>query len=378
MARIGIDARFYSTSFTGIGRYTAELISHFAKMKTNHEFVIFLNPDEFGKFKLPAKNFKKVKVNARHYSLAEQTGLLTALNRENLDLVHFTHFNAPLLYGGRSIVTIHDLTLHRFPGKKMTSKLRRLAYHLVVRRAVGHATKVIAVSRNTAKDIRELLGTDSKKIETIYEGVGPEFRPAKNRGAALKSLQKKYQFAGDFVLYSGVWRNHKNLLGLVEAFGQLVRNKKTAAANLIVTGRPDPIYAPEIFWRVKELGLENKVKFVGLVPEQDLIALYQAARVYAFPSFYEGFGLPPLEAMACGTVVAASRVSCMPEIIGKENAVFFDPNKPADMAAKIGEAWANQPLRKKLEKRGLARAGEFDWADAAAATLQTYEAALAS
>lgn len=373
--RIGIDARMYSSQFTGIGRYNYELIAELARLDGQTQFVIFLNPAQAAQFVPPGPNFRAVAVAAGHYSLAEQTTFLAALYRQRLDLVHFTHFNAPLFYLRPSVVTIHDLTLSKFPGKKMNSWLHRAAYNLVVRRAVWHARHILTVSQNTACDLQTLLRVSPAKITVTYNGVGSEFRPAADRASLLKELQKKYDLKDEFLLYTGVWRDHKNLLGLLSAV-QILREKHGWTGQLVLTGRPDPVYAPALLARVAELKLEDVVRLPGLVPEADLRALYQTARVYVFPSFYEGFGLPPLEAMASGTPVAVSNASCLPEVCGAENAVFFDPYSPADMAAKIASVWVDDALRQKLVARGLARVQQFGWTELAQKTLAVYKKAL--
>ncbi len=370
--RIGIDARMYATGFTGIGRYTAELVKNLAKLDHKTEFVVFLNPSEFKTFKNPGKNFRAVRVNARHYSVAEQATFLAALLKEKLDLMHFTHFNAPLLYPRKSVVTIHDLTLSMYPGQKMTSKLHRSAYNVVLRRSVSRAEHIIAVSNNTKQDLQRLLKTPADKIQVIYNGVGREFCPARSVSAVKKNLAKKYDLKSDYLLYTGVWRDHKNLLGLLDALGELRQTKKFGG-KLVITGRPDPVYAPALHARVKALGLTQAVIFTGLVPEVDLLQFYQAARVFVFPSFYEGFGLPPLEAMACGTPVAASNTSSIPEVCGKNNAAFFDPKQPKDMTKQIWQVWSDIKLRQRLITNGKKRVKDFSWEKMARETLVVYK-----
>jgi glycosyltransferase involved in cell wall biosynthesis len=373
--KIGIDARMYSSAFTGIGRYVAELIAGLAQQDEQNEYVLFMRPEQAANFRLPARNFRVVAVTASHYSLAEQTSFLAALWRERLDLMHFTHFNTPLLYTGRTVVTIHDLTLHRYGGRKLVSPLHRLAYHAVLRRAVSHAERILTVSRHTAHDLVSLLGTPSAKITTVYNGVGPEFRPTKNRKTLQAKLARKYKLTGDFLLYTGVWREHKNLPGLLRAVA-LLRSKYGWQGQLVITGRDDPLYGPELKALIQTLGLTNTIRFVGLVPERDLIALYQTARVFVFPSFYEGFGLPLLEAMACGTVVACSRTSSLPEVAGRGGAVFFDPAQPSDMARQIHRAWSDAVLRRRLATQGIRRAQQFRWETLASETLAAYRKAV--
>jgi len=360
--KIGIDARMYSSSFTGIGRYVYELTRHLFEMDPQNEYVLFMNEPEFSKFNPPHKRVRKVLVNAHHYSWAEQVKFARILRREKLDLVHFTHFNAPLFYRGPSVVTIHDLTLSFFPGKKMTSWLYRIGYHLVLESIVKRSKFVVAVSENTKKDLIKLLKTSSAKIKVIYEGVAAEF---------FKKSTVKPPVKGDFFLYTGVWRNHKNLVNLLKAFAELLK-RGDFEGKLVITGRPDPHY-PEVAQTIQELGLKERVVLPGLVSEEELMALYQAAKVYVLPSFYEGFGLTPLEAMASGTPVVASNTSCIPEICGEKNARFFDPRDVDDMATTMAKVWFDESLQNKLREHGLKRVKDFSWKRMAEETFRLYQ-----
>lgn len=366
----------YSSQFTGIGRYVFELVENLQKLDQHNQYFLFFNQPEYNNFQTDRSNFQKVLVNAKHYSLAEQTKFLGILREHRLDLMHFTHFNAPILYRRLSIVTIHDLTLHFFPGKKMTSPLHRLAYSATVRSSVNKAKKIIAVSRATGRDLEEILHIPLNKIQIIYEGVNPDFKPVNNR-SRLDHTLKKYQIHKPFLLYTGVWRDHKNLVGLLKAFALL---RKTHDLQLVITGRKDSVYSDEIFNQARQLNLmdENQsaqqappVIFPGLVSEDELIDLLNAAHIYIFPSFYEGFGLPPLEAMQCGTPVAASNTSCIPEICGN-NAVYFDPYSPEDIAEKVSELYNNEKLYQKLIASGLEHVKKFSWEKMARETHQLY------
>lgn len=354
--KIGIDARMYSSSFTGIGRYVYELTRLLFEMDTQNEYVLFMNEPEFSKFSPPNERVSKILVNARHYSWAEQVKFTQILRREKLDLVHFTHFNAPLFYRRPSVVTIHDLTLSFYPGKKMTSWLHRAAYHLVLESVVKRSKGVIAVSKNTKKDLIKLLKTPDEKIAVIYEAAAKEFKPGTEKA--------------DFFLYTGVWRNHKNLVNLLKAFAKLCE-RPDFDGKLVLTGRQDPHY-PEVQQTILDLNLGERVILPGLVPEKKLLELYQKARVYVLPSFYEGFGLTPLEAMASGTPVVASNTSCIPEICGQENARFFDPHNIDEMADVMAEVWFDEELQFKLRENGLKRILDFSWERMAEETLALY------
>lgn len=370
--RIGIDARMYSTSFTGIGRYVYELVKHLTQIDKKNEYVLFMNKPEYDDFQPSNKRVSKVLVNAKHYSLKEQTRFLRKIRRKKIDLMHFTHFNAPVLYRGKSVVTIHDLTLSFFPGKKMNSWSHRKAYEFVLNRAVKHATRIVCVSGHTKKDLLDVTGVDSAKTEIIYEGVDEQFKPRPDK-EAIKDMIKKYGITRDYMLYTGVWRSHKNVVNLIKSFALL--KEDGFEPQLVITGEEDPYY-PEVKRTVKELGLEHDVIFPGMVPEDELVALYQAAHIYSFPSLYEGFGLPPLEAMRCGTPVAAASSSCIPEICGEGNAVYFDPLDPEDMANQIRKLWHNDELRKEVRERGLRHSKKFSWEKMAKETLEVYKEAL--
>ncbi len=373
MPKIGIDARMYSSKFTGIGRYVYELTENLFQIDQKNEYVLFLNEPEYSKFTPPNKRVSKVLVDAHHYSLSEQTTFLKKIIAAKVDLMHFTHFNAPILYMGKSVVTIHDLTLSFFPGKKMNSSIYRLAYQLVIRTAVRKAKKVIAVSNNTKHDLQTILGTPDKKAQVIYEGVNSEFKAITDQQKIDKVL-KKYNLDRPFILYTGVWRSHKNLANLIKAFG-ILKHQYGLDCYLVITGKKDPYY-PEVEQETLSLQLENDVVFTGLIPEDDLITLYSAARLYAFPSLYEGFGLPVLEAMQCHTPVACSNASCLPEVAGMKNALFFDPKSPDDIAEKIYQLYSDPQLRDKLVKHGINRVKDFSWQQMAKETLALYQSIL--
>lgn len=371
MAKIGIDCRIYSTKFTGIGRYTYELTRRLFHLDNKNHYVLFFNNPQYHEYIPPSHNVKKVLVNAGHYSLAEQTTFLKKLLKEKLDLMHFPHFNAPIFYFRPSIVTIHDLIISFFPGKKY-SPFKRFAYNIVMNRATKNAKQIIAVSENTKQDLIKHLHVNPNKISVIYEGIGEEFHKISDK-KNIESTLKKYSISKPFLLYTGVHRGHKNLLGLIKAFKILI-DKYGDRYQLVVTGKYDPCY-PEIYRAVEHYNLQGNIIFTGVVSEEDLIILYSAANLYVHPSFYEGFGFCPLEAMACGTPVAVSRTSSLPEIC-KNAAIYFDPHDTSDMAYQIHKALIDENLRKKLITTGLERVKNFSWNDLTQKTLETYNKAL--
>lgn len=361
--KIGIDARMFSDAFTGIGRYNYELTRRFFELRPDVEWVLFLNDPEFSKFDFP-DCVRKVCVNAHHYSVAEQVKFLRVLNKERCDLVWFTHFNMPLGYIRSCVVTIHDTTISFFPGKKMGQWWRRLAYKTVITTAVARAKKIITVSRNTRDDVVRLFNVATSKVKPVWNGLSSDFGPCSEQ--AQSSVRKKFNLPEQFLLYTGVWREHKNLVRLIEAFGEIRKNNPEV--QLVITGRRDPHY-PEVLNTVKDLGLQDAVRFVGLVDFEDLKTLYSAATVYVFPSLYEGFGLPPLEAMAAETPVVASNASAIPEVCG-DAAEYFDPTSVEEMTKKISFLLSNEKRRKELVVLGKERIKKFSWDVAAEQTLK--------
>ncbi|MDP4008764.1 MAG: glycosyltransferase family 1 protein [Candidatus Peregrinibacteria bacterium] len=380
--KIGIDLRMYSSQFTGIGRYCYELIENLIKIDHENDYVFFLNEPEYSEFKESKRQllengrnrtegkqaFKAVKVDAPHYSLKEQLSFAKALKKEKLDLMHFTHFNAPILYRKPCIVTIHDLTLSFFPGKKFTKWYHRTAYHIVLKSILRRAKKIIAVSKNTELDLHRLYNFTRGKTVMIHEAVGNEFRalPMEEVGKVVE----KFEIDKEYILYTGVHRDHKNVIGLIGGFAKLLNDSKFDG-YLVITGKENPHY-PEVRMTIDKLGLADNVKLVGLVEESDLIGLYNGASIYAYPSFYEGFGLPALEAFACGTPVCASNKSCLPDICG-EAAAYFDPKNLDEMADKFTELLRNDGLRDYLIQKGKERLKDFSWEKMACETLNAYK-----
>ena len=355
--KIGIDARMYGANFTGIGRCNYELIRQLSALDNNNEYYIFLRKEIFDRFVPPNDHFHKVLADFPHYSFGEQFGYLKLLNSFKLDLMHFTHFNAPIFYTRPFIVTIHDLTLSFFPGKKMTSFLHRFAYQLVVKSVTKRAKTIIAVSGNTKKDLQEVLNIKDKKVKVIYNGVS--FQSDSIVPAPRSSVMQKYSIERPFFLYTGVWRDHKNVIGMIKAFYSFNKQNGNQYA-LVITGKPNPVYH-EIPDLVNKLGVEDAVHLVGLVSEEELTTFYKNALVYVFPSFYEGFGLPPLEAMGHGTPVIASRASAIPEICGKDNALYFDPYNIDDMADKMKIIATDPTIRQRLIDNGYQHIKTFSW-----------------
>lgn len=366
--RIGIDARMYGGEQTGIGNYIRNLLENLLKIDCVNQYVLFLLEPEYSRLKTTNPRVTKAKVNARWYTWQEQIFLPRTLQKFQLDLVHFPHFNAPLLYRGKYLLTVHDITQNYYPGNGFKAHLRRVIYRYVFTHNIRHAVKTISVSHFTKKDILNNFPAAPQKIKVIHEGIDPVFRSIGDRNQTA-ALRQKYKITKPFLLYVGVLRDHKNVVGLVKAFA-ILRKKFGLDLQLVITGKKNPRY-PELYTAIKNLSLQNDIIFAGFVPKEDLVLLYNGAAVLVLPSFREGFGFTPLEAMACGTPVAASQTTSIPEVVG-DAALLFNPYNPRDMARQIARLFQDPKLAENLRGKGFQRIKIFSWLACATHTLALY------
>ncbi|MCF7820656.1 MAG: glycosyltransferase family 4 protein [Candidatus Pacebacteria bacterium] len=379
--KIGIDARFYGPVGKGLGRYTQELVDRIISLDKDNKYVIFLSPANFDQFETNNPLVKKVLVKARWYSFKEQIFFPWQVFKERLDLMHFTHFNVPVLIFTKFIVTIHDLILVRFPTKKGSQlkswlyRLKYLAYRLVIFLAVLRAKKIMAVSNFTKQDLLQEFRVKAEKINVTYEGVSNLQAKTEEKELDDKEVLNRYNVREEdkFLLYVGNAYPHKNLEGLLKIFKQLSEKNDL---KLILVGQVDYFYE-----RIKVLAQDlelfqaesaDKVIFTGYVPDKDLDVLFSKAYAYIFPSFYEGFGLPPLEAMSKGCPVISSDKGSLPEILGSA-AYYFNPKKTDEAVLKIQYFLENEDLRQKLIAKGRDRVKLYNWQTCANKTLEIYK-----
>ncbi|HQB76263.1 MAG TPA: glycosyltransferase family 1 protein [bacterium] len=382
--RIGIDARFYGPLGKGLGRYVQEVVDNIVSMtvtSSEFEYVIFLSPDNFKDFKSSHPNVRKIEVPWRWYSWREQLFFPLILKKEKLDLVHFPHFNVPILTPVPFVVTIHDLILTRFSSRRASMLpaafywFKQAAYRLVIRTAIRRARAIITVSEFTRRDIIKKFKANPKKLFVTYEGVADLDKKEIIGEIEEKQVLQRYRISEPFLLYVGNAYPHKNLEVLLTVFNNLL--SRHHHLKLVMVGKDDYFYH-----RVKEkasaLSLwqsegsdNNKVIFPGYVPDADLAVLYRRALFYVFPSLYEGFGLPPLEAMSHSCPVVSSNQASLPEVIG-DAALYFDPYNQADMLSKLEFLFENEDYRQQLIARGLKRVNVFSWQKCARQTLEIY------
>lgn len=364
--RIGIDMRMLNWS--GIGRYTHNLVDGLMRIDKDNEYILFLNEDDIDSYTITNENFSKKPLSSKVFSLEGHYQLTSSLWRERLDLFHSLHFPVPLLWKHNLVTTIHDLIPLIYP-KSLPSRMSRIYCYVMMRTAARKSRRVIANSYCTGRDIVRYLKIPESKVKVIYEGVNENYHPVENE-SRLRKVKKRYKTSEKFIFYLGQWKPHKNILRLMRAFHRL-KIKTGIPHKLLIGGRKDPNYG-EIPALARNLGLEKDIIFTGYIPEEDLPVLYSAAKLFIFPSLYEGFGLPVLEAMACGIPVVSSNTSSLPEIAG-DAAIFVNPYSTEEIAQAMQEVLRDEKLRQKLIQKGLARARLFVWEKTSRETLHVYE-----
>jgi glycosyltransferase involved in cell wall biosynthesis len=300
-----------------------------------------------------------------------QTLLPLKLARERIDICHFTNSVATLLSPCPTVVTIHDMTLWLFPQHHYRRRL--LAMRPFIPLAARRAAAVIAVSHATKADIVRILGVAADKVHVIHEAPAAWFRPIEDP-TALETVRRRYGLPERIVLYVGTIEPRKNLVRLLQAFARL-RHSGVIEHTLVLAGQPGWKHEP-VTMAVEQLGLSQAVRFLGYVPTDDLVALYNLANALVFPSLYEGFGLPVMEAMACGTPVLTSANSSLAEISDCA-AELVDPASVESIADGLRRILTDPARRADLRARGLSRAAQFTWTDAAQRTRAVYAEALA-
>ncbi len=367
--RIGIDARLVYYSQAGISQYTLRLIQGLAESggkprDRENEFII-LQSRKDKHLIVDKPNFKRVSLWTPSHHRLEQVALPVEISGLGLDVLHSPDFIPPFRRNCKSIITIHDLAFLLYP-HFLTKESAR--YYGQIDQAVKRTDHIIAVSESTKQDTIRLLGAPEHKITVIYESADPIYRPVNDR-EILEQTKSKYHITGDFILFVSTIEPRKNLPTLLKAYRQLLDSYK-ADAKLAVVGRRGWL-SEEVFTLVDELKLTSDVLFLGRVPVEDLLHLYNTAQLLVQPSFYEGFGLPPLEAMACGTPVVVSNVSSLPEVVG-DAGLLVDPEDVLELTVAIWRVLTDEALRAELIAKGLKRAQCFSWEKTALETLELY------
>lgn len=366
---IGIDARFYGPSAKGLGRYTAELIRYLGVVDHVNRYSIFLRDEQFLAFVPPSERFQPVRAELPWYSLAEQIHMPRLVRAAHVDLMHYPHFNVPLLSPKPFVVTIHDLIISHFPTVRATTlgpltyAVKQWGFNRVINHAIHHASHIITVSEFSKRDIEETFHIPSSSISVTYESVhnGHHISPAVDLA--------RWGITRPFLLYIGNAYPHKNLERLLEAFRDPALR---ARFQLVLIGRKDYFYE-RVENEARNLGFRigEEVLFPGYVTDEDLDSFYRKAAAYVFPSLYEGFGLPPLEALARGCPVVSSNATCMPEIL-QDCAIYFSPENISEMRQAILSVVDDPQKRASLLEKAPSLLATYSWEKMARETLQIY------
>lgn len=365
--RIAIDAR--KLRDYGVGTYVRNLLRQLARQDGATEYVLLCRQNDCGIAADLAPNFRTVAEDAGAYSIKEQFAVPADLRREGIDLFHAPHYVLPPLTPCRSVVTIHDCIHLRFP-QYLPSRLGYAYARASMWTATHRAARVLTVSEASKRDILRYFNVPESRIDVIYNAIDDRFwqEPSAEQ---IERVRQRYQLTAPFVLYAGNIKPHKNLERLIESF-HLMRQShpELGDVQLLIIGDEISKYAT-LRRAVHKNKLHKHVRFFGFVSDETLAALYRLADVFVFPSLYEGFGLPPLEAMASGTPVIASNVSSLPEVLGTA-ALMIDPYEPAEIADAMRVVLVDPALRADLRARGLARAREFSWERSIARVREIY------
>ena len=366
--RIAIDAR--KLRDFGIGTYVRNLLRQLARQEDAHHYVVLCREQDCDWIDDLGPRFRAVIETAGNYSVAEQFAIPIDLRRESAELFHAPHYVLPPLTPCRSVVTIHDCIHLRFP-QYLPSKLGYAYARAQMWTATHRAGRVITVSEASKRDILRYFRVPESQIDVIYNAIDERFwqEPSEEE---IGRVRERYRLDNPFVLYAANIKPHKNLERLIEAFHLLRQNSpQLKDVQLLIIGDEISKYAT-LRRAVHRHKLHKHVRFFGFVPDQTLAALYRLANVFVFPSLYEGFGLPPLEAMASGTPVITSNVSSLPEVVGQA-ALMIDPYEPSAIADAMYRVLTDAPLRAELIQLGFARAREFSWERSIKRVREIYE-----
>lgn len=382
--RLGINAFFWSQETTGSGQYTRRLVSGLLR-RSDGPRCLLIRPSPDGSSIAVATPETRLEERLLPPPVRlpddlskvwfEQVSFPRVCRSEDLDVAHVPYFAPPLVSSRRILVTIHDLIPLILPGYRGSALVR--LYNRLVATAARRAPAIITDSQASQQDVLRVLGVSPEIVHVIYLGVDRMYRPVTD-SHELQRVRAKYGLPETYVLYLGGFDQRKNLGALLTAYASL-DGRSMAAAPLVIAGRlpaGNSQFFPDPRALVEKEGLEGRVLFTGWVPEEDKPALYSGATLFLFPSLYEGFGLPVLEAMSCGTAVVASDTASLPEIAG-DAAVLVDPQDPEALAAAIADLLRDGSRRKDLATRARKRAQLFSWDRTVSQTIAVYESVAA-
>ncbi len=372
--RIAIDATAIPAKRVGAGNYILNLARTLIQIDHENEYVIFAQASGVSNFGGACPNAKIVPLawmSRLQRILWEQALLPAQVKSLGIDILHSPHYTLPMNTPSTSVVTFHDMTFFLYP--QMHQYYKRFFFRTMIQIAAGRANAIIADSESSRQDILLLLDVKPTNVIPVPLGVSADYHHIDDR-EALECIHRKYHLPERFLLYVGVLEPRKNLPALIRAYRSLV--DRGISHGLVIVGRKGWMY-DQLFHTIRDLDLASRVILTGYVPEAELPLLYSAADLFIYPSLYEGFGLPVLEAMACSVPVVTSNISSMPEIVG-DAGILVDPRRMDELADAVHRILNDRDLHDELARKGAERSKIFTWERTAQETLAVYRRALSA
>jgi glycosyltransferase involved in cell wall biosynthesis len=370
--KIAIDIR-RMTEF-GVGTYIRNVVRTLGRLDHENQFVLIGSPAKVEEIGALPPNFQTVPLLAHERSVQGYREFRTALQRQRCDLVHIPNlFSVPRLLPCPFVMTVHDMLEH-MSGTREQSGFRRSLYFQMTKRVLAGAARIFAVSNFTRNEIEKLFEIPSDRVEVVYNAIDERFLHGHASAADRDLIARRYQVTYPFLLYAGRISPHKNVVRMIEAFSalktELEKDQAYPDLKLIIIG-DDLSGNPDLRRTVVRSGVQNDVRFLGFIPIEVLRIFYDQAKIFIFPSLYEGFGLPPLEAMVHGTPVVTSNVSSLPEVVGNA-AVLVNPENVFEIMRALHRVLLDQALRDRMKERGYQQAAKFSWETSVRRILEGY------
>ncbi len=368
---VAFDARYVNDQYHGIGRHAYNSLEALTRLDPDRCYLVYFHPGYRNtRFNMEVlrerSNVELRPIRLPLYLPSEQLVWPILLAQAQADLFHSPYVVLPLLARIRLVMTVHDLIFERYPEYRPRSYLQSF-YRPITQLGTKRADIVLTGTESASRDIQAYYHVDRKRIHVTSNGVDPTFQ-RESDPSRMAAVRDRYGLPEHFILTLGAGRPHKNVETLVEAFARL---DPSLAPVLVIGGELDSRFPNHVDARIHSHGIENRVVRPGMIQEADLRVVYSLADVFVFPSIVEGFGIPPLEAMACGTPVLASTASAVSEVVGNA-ALTFDAHNPEQLATLLSRALTDAALRTTLSRRGLERVRIFTWEQVARETLQAY------
>ena len=370
--KILLDATALPKNPVGAGVYITRVVKELLKYGSSYDFIVLAHEDDFSLFQLDdsfKSNFIFLRDFGRGYRiLSEQISYPSIIHREKIDLYHGLHYSFPVVHGCPVVTTVHDMTYFIHPEKHLW--LKRYYFKFFIRYACSKSDKILSVSQSTKNDIIKYTKCDPNIISVTPLGVDEKFKKIGDK-SVLESVREKYNLPNEFILFVGLIEPRKNVGLLIEAFAKYIKSEIDLDTNLVIAGRWG-WESNAIMELVANLDISGRVIFPGYIAQEDLPALYTLAKIFVYPSYYEGFGLPVLEAMACGTPVITTNVSSMPEFVG-DSGILIEPGDLEALVVALEILMADSEKRNDLSRKGILASSSFRWKKTAELTLKAYD-----